>query len=183
MPSLSAPWYEAFQGSLLAYSYDELVSRLLEVTLGRICSRTPFEVEIGFDLKVNVSASPRLQLRGDADPDTRAAIAQLQRDLGRRDRAIERLAGVIAHEQAPYLAARRARPRSLDLDLLAAAAGLSRADAEAILVNKRVLHPRGMSTLARLVDPDGAAGLAAGHARAPRPRGPRDDAATSTIPG
>jgi len=180
MPSLSAPWYEAFQGSLLAFSYPELVSRLLEVTLGRICSRTPFEVEIGFDLEVKVLASPKLQLHSEADPETRAAIERLQRDLRRRDRAIGRLAAVIAREQALYLAARRTRPRSLDLEQLAAAAGLSRDDAEAALVNKRVLHPRGMSTLARLVDPDGSAGLAASRVRSPR--GPLGDAA-ATLPG
>lgn len=181
MPSLSARWYEAFQGSLLAYSYAELVNRLLEVTLGRVHSRAPFEVEIGFDLKVKVWASPRLQLQDDAAPETRDAIARLQRDLRHRDRAIGRLAGVIAREQAPYLSSRRGRPRTLDLDQLAAAAGLSRDDAEAALVNKRVLHPRGLCTLARLVDPDGAAGLAVGHRRGPGD--PSGDAAASLLLG
>ena len=167
--SLSTRWYSRFKNDLYAFSYDEIVAVLLEVTQGRRKARTPFEVQIEADLSVRVRASPRLRIAAEADDETLVEVGLLERDLEDRDEAIRRVVAVVAREQRAFFAGDSPEPRKLDLDQLAASTGFPRWIVESCIRNKLVAHPRGVAKLEDLVDP--------GHGSlplfAPRPKHPR----------
>src|SRR5688572_13214617 len=125
--SLSTRWYSRFKKDLYAFSYDEIVAVLLEVTQGRRKARTPFEVQIEADLSVRVRASPRLRMTAEADDETLLEVRLLERDLEDRDETIRRVVAAIAREQRAYFAGESPAPRRLELEQLAASSGLSRA--------------------------------------------------------
>jgi DNA-directed RNA polymerase specialized sigma54-like protein len=175
--SLSPRWYSHFKQQLYAFSYDEIVDVLLEVTQGRRKARTPFEVQIEADLTVRVRASPRLQLAREADEETKSEVRTLELHLDDRDDTIRRIVRAIAREQRAFICEEAPAPRRLEIDALAKAVSLPSSIVEAAIKNKTVVHPRGICRLEELVRPDQSPPAIPAFASQPGPLAPQTTAA------
>jgi hypothetical protein len=144
-------WSTRFETRILGLSYEELVRVLCTFTLGRLRPKSPYEVEVRSDLAVVVSASPHLRLAEDADEESRTGVERLVQILDARDEIVRRCAWLIADLQRDYFRGDRAKPRQLRLEGIAAALKLPNSIVAMALRSKRVLHPRGVSSLEELL--------------------------------